>query len=560
MFTFLAPQFLWTLLALPVVVALHFIRARKKKQDVSALFLWKQAKEQADTRRRFSPSWLLALQVAFVTCVALALAQPTLNFIGQPDRIFIVDTSASMAARDSEGVRLERAVSEIRDLLRGAGQLALIGASTDARVLQPFTSTTADMNAALDTLVAADETANLERAVALARSLSPDGDIHLFTDGSLPRDASLESSNITLHSLSGDALNLGISGFELGLQQLFVSVVSNHPRPQEITLELYQNDTLLAQAPLLIGAKGQANTSFPLQSVDGLFEVRFQVPEWDALALDNTASLSQQTFRVVSNSNDVALARAFSSLPNVDYQVLPNAALNAPGFNLRILEGVSPEEISEGNFLLFAPATETLTYTFVSDWDRSDPLFRFVNLADSSVGISNPLPFTNPEWETLAQNSELTPLILRSRGERLNILAFNFSPSQTELVNRSAFPLLIANSVASFRSEGRLPLGSSLPDNAVRLENEQAITTTQITAPGFYRVNDSLYAASLLSAEESRLPSADITKTSNSTANARSSRSSSFAFWLVVIAFLAIVAEWLLWSRGRKGWKFLFQK
>jgi Ca-activated chloride channel homolog len=74
--TFLAPQFLWALLAIPIVILLHFIRARKKRQDVSALFLWKQAKEQAETRRRFSPSWLLALQLAFVTLAALALAQP----------------------------------------------------------------------------------------------------------------------------------------------------------------------------------------------------------------------------------------------------------------------------------------------------------------------------------------------------------------------------------------------------------------------------------------------------------------------------------------------------
>ena len=53
--SFLAPQFLWLLLALPLVVALHFVRSRRKRVDVSALFLWRQAAQLAERRRRFSP-------------------------------------------------------------------------------------------------------------------------------------------------------------------------------------------------------------------------------------------------------------------------------------------------------------------------------------------------------------------------------------------------------------------------------------------------------------------------------------------------------------------------
>jgi Ca-activated chloride channel homolog len=558
--TFLVPQFLWALLAIPIVIILHFIRARKKRQDVSALFLWKQAKEQAETRRKFSPSWLLALQLAFVTLAALALAQPSIVLNALPDRIFIIDTSASMAARDSEGVRLERALTEARTLLRGAGQAALIRASTDALVVQPLTATVSEIDAALSTLSAADEGANLERAVSLARSLSPEAEIHLFTDSTPPSEALSENARVTLHSMTGDALNLGISSFELGIQQLFVSVVSNHPRPQEVTLELYQNGNLITQTPLLIAARGQANTSFPLQSSDGLFEARFTVPEWDALSLDNSAFIGQRTLRVVSNSNDSALARAFSSLPNVDYQVLPNAALSAPGFDLRVIVGNLPEEVTQGNYVLFAPPSEAPSYQFIADWDRADPLFRFVDLANSSVGLASPVPFANPEWQTLAQSSALTPIILRYQNENLRLVAFNFSPLQSELVNRSAFPLLVANIVTSFRLESSLPLGTPLPEGAVRLEGEEETFARVADVPGLYRADNILYTASLLNAEESRLtPPETVTQTST-TPLARSARATPFAFWFIVLALAALLAEWLLWSRGRGGWKFFFSR
>lgn len=555
MLTFLAPQFLWTLLAIPVVIILHFIRARKKRQDVSALFLWKQAKEQAETRRKFSPSWLLALQLAFITLAALALAQPSIVLASRPDRILIVDTSASMAARDSEGMRLERVINEARDLLRGSGQVALIRASTDALVVQPLTTSVSDADAALGNLVAADQDGNLERAISLARSLSPQAEIHVFTDSTLPNSALTENSRVTLHSVTSDAANLGISAFELGIQQLFVSLVSNNPRPQEVTLELYQNNNLVAQTPLLVAANGQANTSFPLQSTDGLFEVRFAVPDWDALSLDNSAFIGQRTLRVVSNSNDRAIARAFSSLPNVDYQALPNAALNAPGFDVRVLVGGVPEGVTQGNFILFAPPTETPSYQFITDWDRGNELFRFVDLADSSLGLANPVPFSNPDWQTLARSSDLTPVILRYQQDTLNVIAFNFSPSQSELVNRSAFPLLVTNIITSFRNESQLPLGATLPEGAVRLNGEQAVTASVADAPGLYRIDNTVYTASLLNAEESRLPApAPVAETTQTGTNQGSSRATPFAFWLILFALLFVLAEWLLWSRGRNGW------
>ena len=76
--TLLAPAALWLLALLPVVVALHYLRARRRRYDVPALFLWRRAQTAVARRRRFSPTWLLAAQLLFVALAALALARPVL--------------------------------------------------------------------------------------------------------------------------------------------------------------------------------------------------------------------------------------------------------------------------------------------------------------------------------------------------------------------------------------------------------------------------------------------------------------------------------------------------
>ncbi len=545
--SFLAPQFLWALLALPLVVVLHFIRARKKRYEVSALFLWKQAKDLAAARRRFNPSLLLLLQLAFVTLAALALAQPSLSLSGPPDRVLVVDASASMAARDADGVRLAKAVTEAETLLRGAGRVAVVRAGLGAAVVQPLTTDLGAVERALDDLVAADREADLGRALSLALSVAPDAEIHLFTDAEPP-----PSNRATVHGVGGDGLNLGISTFDIGLQQAFVAVVSNHPRPQEVGLELSRDGRVVAQTTLLVPAAGQANASFPLGDASGFFEARLLTPDWDALTLDDTAYAGKRDLRVVLNTADEAVERALSAIPNLSYQVLPNAAANAPGFGARVLTGVAPEGLTAGNYLLFAAPSDEPSYKTVRTWDRSDPLLRFVDLSGAVVGLPQTLPPAPPGWQTLAQTADLSPVLLHGEGPDLNVVAANFNPAQTDLVNRSAFPLFVTNVINAFRDETPLLLGEPLPPGATLRVGESAQPRAQATQPGLYTLDGRTYAASLLSSAESRLSTfrgeavaAEREETSQRVRNA--------ALWLVALAAAFLVAEWLLWSRGRRS-------
>lgn len=546
--TFLAPLFLWALLGIPLVIVLHFIRSRKRRQDVSALFLWKKAAEIAQARRRFSPSWLLLLQILFVALASLALSQPHLVFQGAPDRVLVIDASASMAARDGDGVRLDKALVAAGDLLAGGGRVAVVRAGLDATVVQPLSADRNEVAASLERLVAADREASLERALDLAASIVPEGEVHLITDQPAPPGL---APGVGFHPVGGDGANLGISTFDIGLQQAYVAVVSTSARPQEVPLELRQEERIVAQTTLLVPAGGQANATFPIQ-VEGFVEAHITVPDWDALPLDNTAFTGSRELLVVVDEAPVPLQRALDAIPGIRWRRSP-VADRAPA-DVRILTGADPSGLAAGRYLLFEPARADATFRQVRDWDQGDPLLRFVDLRGTVVGVSADwqVPDDDPGWRVLARTGDLTPVLRRFETPELRIVQAAFHPSQTDMVFRPAFPTLMTNLLRDFRGEERLPLGSPLPDGAMFDERP----TDRATQPGLYQVEGRLLSASLLSAAESRLPGVPAAVPAVTPPSEAVERQRGASLWLVLIALIVLLAEWLVWSGARpRRWR-----
>jgi hypothetical protein len=587
---FAAPAFLWTLLAVPLVIALHFIRKQRKQKRVSASFLWQDAKRMAQKRRRFSLSWLLAAQLAFVTLAGLALARPYWRNDAAVARAFIIDASASMLARDSDGVRLDKALGQAQDLLRRSGQVAVIRAGRDASVWQAPTSNSADVRNALTDLPAGDVSSDLLRAIDLARSLLPEAELHIFSDSS----AETTSGAITWHNVGLDAQNIGISAFDLRYQQAFVSVVSNHPRPQEVVLEIYQvnpdtpasdasdasDGQLLVSSSLLVPASGQTNVAFPLTSEQGLYRARLQVPDWDALTLDNEAFSGSRNLTILLRPRSQAVERALRAIPNVEVRFVQRLPASLEPYDIITLIGDVPKTLPPGRYLLFPNAQEEANYETVADWDRSDPLLRFADLSGVVVATAADAFIPSLEWQPLAESQSLLPVIAKTSNladttdAAVEAVAFSFHPTQNDMVRRVAFPIVMTNIIERYRSESRLPLGTILPATS---SNSGA---RWVLEPGLYTLDNRLYSASLLDANESRLnvnvitnvnnpaqPALEDTEgvdatnaavsttvnntVSNTVNNSESEQRLEVAYILVVIAFLLLVAEWWLWSRGR---------
>ena len=563
---FAAPAFLWTLLALPVVIALHFIRKQRRQKRVSASFLWRDAKRIAQRRRRFSLSWLLAAQLAFVTLAGLALARPYWRNDAAVARAFIIDASASMVARDSDGVRLEKALSQAQTLLRRSGQVVIIRAGRDASVWQAPTSDATAARDALADIRAGDVSSDLLRATDLARSLLPEAELHIFSD-STPEST---SGSVTWHNVGLDGQNLGISAFDLRYQQAFVSVLSNHPRPQEVVLEIYQVDPdnpasggqLLISSSLLVPASGQTNVAFPLTSEQGLYRAQLQVPEWDALTLDDEAYAGSRNLTILLRPRSQILERALRAIPNVEVRFVQRLPASLEPYDIITLIGGVPQTLAPGRYILFPDAQGDVqgepSYETVADWDRSDPLLRFADLSGVVVATSQDAFIASLEWQPLAESQSLAPVIAKTSNlttsnvaettdAAVEAVAFSFHPTQNDMVRRVAFPIVMTNIIERYRSESRLPLGTILPASS---------GARRVLEPGLYTLDGRLYSASLLDASESRLQVAraaiaeeDPTETPDTAVT--SEQRLEVAYILVLVALLLLVAEWWLWSRGR---------
>lgn len=565
--TFLAPAALWLLALLPVVVALHYLRARRRRYEVPALFLWRRAQTAVAKRRRFSPTWLLAAQLAFVTLAAVALARPALLGGERPDRVIVVDASASMAAVAAEGTRLDTAREGARELLSGAGRVALIRAGLDARLLAPLNAEQSDLLGALGELQAGDAAGDLLRAMELATALLPGAEVHVFTD----HDAALGAAQV--HRVDTTVENVGISAFEIGVGQAFVAVVASGARPAQVDVALLQDGRQLASSTVLVPGGGTGTVTFPLADVSGVVEARITPPPGDALALDDVAYAGSRALEVVTNDAYEPLLRALAAVPLTRVGIAPDAAFR-PSADLKVVVRASADGLPPGNYLLFPPRAAEPEYLLVSDWNRAHPLMRFVDLRDVVVGLDPARGAWEEEgWQVLARAADLTPLVRVRDDEGGTVVQLAFHPAQSDVVLRPAFPALVANLMGTLETTVRVRLGEPLPGGA-----EPVLTPGPHALPPVDAADGGVAYASLLAPEESRLPASgpglpsgaqspaaataaataaasatvgDLSGQPQGAAAAPGGAPTPVAVVLLGLAVLALVAEWLLFSGGQ---------
>lgn len=546
-FAFLAPQFLWALLVLPLIVVLHFIRTRKQPRVVSALFLWRQARQTTDLRKRIAPTWLLLLQLLFAALAALVLAQPTFSAAGPPDRVLVIDASASMRARDDDGIRMSKAAAVADGLMEGGGRVALIRAGLDAAVIVPLTGDRRALGEALASIAAGDREADLDRAVNLARSLAPDGEVHVISDSQPP------SGDLQSHPVAGNAINYGITTFDSSLGQAYVAVASNDPRPQEIEIELLREGRELARSTLLVPASGQVGATFPVDEADGFLEARLRVPEADALELDDVAYTGQRLLTVAVGEESPPVLRALRALPSVRVAVTSDP-LSVPA-DVRVLFGTDIDAAPPGNALVFAERSEEPQFQEIRDWDQGSELLRFVDLRNVTVGLARDAAAEEPQgWRVLARAADLRPVLLSRHQPDGTQVRVAFHPTQTDMVLRPAFPTFVANVIDSIRGTATVPLGFFA--GAPAAVNDAA--PERILEPGVHRIRVSggerEVAASLLSSAETRLPLAS-TEVPASEPTIRSTVvTRGLTAALISVALVLLLLEWFAWSRGARGW------
>ncbi len=174
-FAFLTPWLLVGLAAAGIPFVLHLLSsARAKEVHFPTLRFLQISMEKTSRRRKFQHWLLLLLRSALMMLLAIAVAQPVTNALGDwlggrnGAMVIVLDNSLSMQTAAADSTRLARAKTQALAMLSGAdapGRVAVIAAGGGYR----DTMLTSDIDAArkaIESIEPAGTKANMSKAIA----------------------------------------------------------------------------------------------------------------------------------------------------------------------------------------------------------------------------------------------------------------------------------------------------------------------------------------------------------------------------------------------------------
>jgi Ca-activated chloride channel family protein len=183
--SFLWPEFLWLLFALPALVALYlWILQRRNKSAVrfANLGILKEAVGGSlRWRRHVPPALLLVALGAMIAAIARPAALITLPS-SHETVILALDVSASMRASDVEPTRLEAAQAAAREFVAGqprSTRIGIVAFAGSAALVQPPTTNRTDILAAIDHLQLQHATAVGSGLLVSLKALFPQQDFEV---------------------------------------------------------------------------------------------------------------------------------------------------------------------------------------------------------------------------------------------------------------------------------------------------------------------------------------------------------------------------------------------
>jgi Ca-activated chloride channel homolog len=182
--TFLWPEFLWLLFAVPACIALYLWLLTRRKTAVryASLALIKEAiGRDLRWRRHLPPAILLIALAAMITAIARPAAVITLP--SQHDTVILaLDVSGSMRASDVEPTRIEAAQAAARAFVaeqpRGT-RIGVVAFAGSAALVQPPTANRGDVIAAIDRLQLQHATAVGSGVLVSLKAIFPEQEFDL---------------------------------------------------------------------------------------------------------------------------------------------------------------------------------------------------------------------------------------------------------------------------------------------------------------------------------------------------------------------------------------------
>jgi len=511
--TGLPPQtLLWVLIAgALVLLVLFFIRPRPLVLAVPSHVLWKQV-----VPRRLDPLLkeiiALLLQLLILLAVVAALGAPQrvaeepeavdIGGVTRPsDRVVVVDLSASMAAADGEGTRLdsvkERLQAILDDLAEGE-RMAIVHAASVATVAVPLTADHQRIGLGIRSLAAHPGRADLQAAITEARILVADArspsEIRVFADAPVPPVDLPDGCAFVPEPVGSPLPNVAVTAFDVratdGLPaklEAFVRVTSFAPTDARVTVSVETPTKVLGRATYDLAAWESLDRIYHFYPPD---EERIEVvldpieldEGLDGLATDDRAyaflpGLRPARVLLVSRGNQY-LQTALNLIPGLKLDVTTPDDFRRPAaasgrYDVVFYDSFVPESPPRVNSFFINPPVAVGGFSLArrveapvtTGWNLGHPLFANLVLRDLNVAVSG--QFEPGARDVRLIDTPTGPIALAKEQGGARQIVFGFDFADSDLPLRVAFPQLIFNTVLWMR-EGRATRPPAGPQHLAR--------------------------------------------------------------------------------------------
>src|ERR1700687_1468565 len=289
-----------------VLILFYLWERWRRRVPVPSLLLWESVHEDTLRARRFGPDMLFLLQLLLLTCLIAGLAGPYVrgqgNAFAGGRHIFVLDTSASMQARESRSTRFDQARAQALHVLNSVqadDEVMLIGAAHVPEVLVGFTHDHQVIAQALAGAEPTDTGADISLALAFAENARQRSDlptaVDVFTD--IPRSQLSPAfrDQVTVFQAGESDDNLAIEALQIfqgrfqdyRRTRAYVLVQNFAHREGHGFLTVQLEDQIVHRSGFTIRARD--SKGFVIHDFPGPGRVIAHLDVSDALAADNTA-------------------------------------------------------------------------------------------------------------------------------------------------------------------------------------------------------------------------------------------------------------------------------
>lgn len=473
---------------------LYFWERSRQRYDVPSLMFWEAVPEAVVQRRRFQPDPLFWLQLAALSLLVLALANPYRSgdtAAGSAATVVIVlDQSASMQAREDGGSRFEMARAAALRIVEDAPagtNFAIIGAGRTASLAEGFAGGSAAAGL-LRGLEPVDLGAAIEPGLLLARQVAARApaavETHVFTD--LPADAVDERLRAGMNwwpfGTSDD--NLAIVDLQLATAavapasgagvHVTVRNFANRERHGSLTVSVGDR---VAGVELFTAGPGSQHAFF-FANVGGAGIVEARLNDDDALAVDNRrygwippprqlqVAIKTRDGDFLAALERIGKAAGFALLP------IEGDRSHRTDADLAIFHRSVPRRLPDRPTLLIAPESsfdspspvDEVAGATVVDWQPEHPALRGIDPV-SLPRFASMRALPAPAWgETvitaLAERRELPLVIAGRHGQQpLAIIAGDLATDGVLTTEQEPALLLLVNLIAWLtRAQAQTPV------------------------------------------------------------------------------------------------------